>query len=70
MSRSYTLVLEPGEHNWSAFFPEVPGCVATGATREETIEQATEALAFHLEGLRLAGEPVPEPHSEAVEVGA
>ena len=42
MSRSYTLVLEPGEHNWSAFFPEVPGCVATGATREETIQQAAE----------------------------
>ena len=62
--------MEPGEHDWSAFFPEVPGCVATGATREESVERATKALAFHLEGLRLAGESVPEPHSEAVEVGA
>ncbi|HSS10019.1 MAG TPA: type II toxin-antitoxin system HicB family antitoxin [Acidimicrobiales bacterium] len=70
MSRAYTLVLEPGEHNWSAFFPEVPGCVATGATREETIATATEALAFHLEGLRQAGEPLPEPHADAVEVSA
>lgn len=66
--RGYTLVLEPGEGNWSAYFPEVPGCVATGATREETIERAKEALAFHLEGLRQAGEPVPEPHTDAIEV--
>ncbi len=62
MSRSYTLVLESGDHNWSAYFPEVPGCVATGATRDETIAVATEALEFHLEGLRDAGETVPEPH--------
>lgn len=64
----YTLVLERGEHNWSAYFPEVPGCVATGATREDTIVTATEALAFHLEGLRQAGEPIPEGHGDAVEV--
>jgi predicted RNase H-like HicB family nuclease len=67
---AYTLVLEAGEHNWSAYFPEVPGCVATGANRDETIANATEALAFHLEGLREAGEPVPEPHSEAIEIVA
>jgi predicted RNase H-like HicB family nuclease len=65
---AFTLVLEAGEHNWSAYFPEVPGCVATGPTREATIEAAKEALAFHLEGLRAAGEPVPQPHTEAVEV--
>lgn len=47
------LVLESGDRNWSAYFPDVPGCVATGATRAETIERAREALAFHVEGLRL-----------------
>lgn len=67
---TYTLVLEAGEHNWSAYLPEVPGCVATGANREDTIANATEALAFHLGGLRDAGEPVPEPHGEAIEVVA
>ncbi len=67
---AYTLVLEASEHNWSAYFPEVPGCVATGSTREETIANATEALAFHLEGLRQAGQTVPEPHTDAIEVVA
>jgi predicted RNase H-like HicB family nuclease len=63
MAHSYILVLERGEHNWSAYFPEVPGCVATGATRDETVRLATEALSFHLEG-----ETLPELHCEVATV--
>ena len=66
----YLLVLEPGERNWSAYFPDVPGCVATGRTREQTIQRAREALQMHLAGLREDGLELPEPMTTAVEVEA
>jgi predicted RNase H-like HicB family nuclease len=66
----YLLVLEPGDRNWSAYFPDVPGCVATGRTREQTIQRAREALQLHLAGLREDGLELPEPITTAVEVEA
>ncbi|MBV8913107.1 MAG: type II toxin-antitoxin system HicB family antitoxin [Acetobacteraceae bacterium] len=66
----YLLVLEPGERNWSAYFPDVPGYIATGRTRERTIERAREALKMHLAGLREDGLELPEPVTTAVEVEA
>ena len=66
----YLLVLEPGERNWSAYFPDVPGCVATGRSREQTIQRAREALQLHLAGLREDGLELPEPMTTAVEVEA
>jgi predicted RNase H-like HicB family nuclease len=57
----YPIVIEKGESNYSAYAPDVPGCVAVGLTVEETTEQMAEALAFHFDGLREDGEPIPEP---------
>jgi hypothetical protein len=49
----------------SAYSPDLPGCVVTGATREEVEKKMREAIEFHLEGLRLEGETIPAPRSEA-----
>jgi predicted RNase H-like HicB family nuclease len=59
--REYTVLYERGERNWSAYVPDLPGCVATGKTREETEQRIREAITFHIEGLTLGGEPIPEP---------
>lgn len=68
----YTVVIEKAPHNYAAFAPDLPGCVATGAIREAVLEQIREAIAFHIKSLREHGEPVPEPQStaEEVDVGA
>ena len=57
----YAILIEKGSHNYSAYIPDVPGCVATGTTLEEVKQQMQEALEFHLEGLREDAEPIPEP---------
>jgi predicted RNase H-like HicB family nuclease len=64
MSR-YLIVVETTGTGFSAYSPDLPGCVATGVTREEVEREMQEAVEFHIEGLRLAGDPVPEPRSEA-----
>jgi predicted RNase H-like HicB family nuclease len=61
--RRYAVVIEKAPGNYSAYVPDLPGCVATGATVEETEREIREAIEFHLEGLRDAGEPIPEPTS-------
>lgn len=68
----YTVVIERAPNNYAAYVPDLPGCVATGGTREELLEEIREAIEFHIESLREHGEPVPEPQSTAavVEVGA
>ena len=66
--REYTVLYEPGEHNWSAYVPDLPGCIATARTREDLERQIRGAIEFHIEGLRLHGEPVPEPTTEAAKV--
>ena len=68
----YTVVIERAPNNYAAYVPDLPGCVATGDTREELLEEIREAIEFHIESLREHGEPVPEPQSTAavVEVGA
>jgi predicted RNase H-like HicB family nuclease len=63
--KEYLVILERGENCWGAYCPDVPGCIATGATREEAEREYRAALAFHLEGLALEGLPIPEPVSEA-----
>ena len=63
--REYAVLYERGERNWSAYVPDLPGCVATGKTREETEQRIREAITFHIEGLVMDGEPVPEPTVEA-----
>ena len=59
--KNYAAVLEQGPRNWSAYVPDLPGCVAAAATREETERLIQEAIEFHLEGLLLDGTTLPEP---------
>jgi predicted RNase H-like HicB family nuclease len=60
--RRYLIVIEGANgENYSAYAPDLPGCVATGATIEEVEREMHDAIAFHLEGLREAGQPIPEP---------
>ena len=68
----YAIVIEKAEGNYSAYVPDLPGCVATGSTVEETESQIREAIEFHLEGLREDGSPIPEAASrvEYVDVAA
>lgn len=64
----YTVILEKGPRNWSAYVPDVPGCVAAAKTRDETERLIAEALAFHLEALREDGQPIPLPTTLATTV--
>ena len=57
----YAVVFEKAPNNWCAYVPDLPGCVTTGKTLEETRRLIAEAIPFHLEGMRLQGERVPEP---------
>lgn len=62
----YAIVIEKAEANYAAYIPDLPGCVATGATTEEVEQNIREAIALHLAGLREDGQPIP-PASSAVE---
>ena len=55
------IVVEKGTRNYSAYCPDIPGCIATGKTRAQTEKAMREALAFHIEFMREKGEPVPAP---------
>jgi predicted RNase H-like HicB family nuclease len=71
MSR-YLIVIEKTDSGYSAYSPDAAGCVATGRTRDETEANMRDAIAFHLDGMREEGLPVPQPISVAayVEVAA
>ncbi len=60
----YAVVIEKTSTGYSAFVPDLPGCVATGATPEETEAAIAEAIRFHIEGLQTDGDPVPPPTSD------
>ena len=66
----YAVIIEKAENNYSAYAPDIPGCIAVGDTLEETKQMIQEAIEFHLEGMREDGLPIPEPttHTEYVEV--
>lgn len=68
----YAIVIEKAKGNYSAYVPDLPGCVATGATVEEVEAEIREAIEFHIEGMREDGLPIPEPASkvEYVDVAA
>ena len=59
----YAIVVEKAENNYSAYAPDLPGCVANGFTVEETEREMREAIGFHIEGLIEDGLPVPQPAS-------
>jgi predicted RNase H-like HicB family nuclease len=68
----YAIVIENAGGNYSAYVPDLPGCVATGSSIEETEQALREAIEFHLEGMREDGDPIPPPssHVEYIEVAA
>lgn len=64
-SMSYLVVIEKAGRNYSAYSPDLPGCVATGRTRGETQRRMRTAIRMHLDGLAADGLPFPEARSEA-----
>jgi predicted RNase H-like HicB family nuclease len=66
----YAIVIEKAEGNYSAYAPDLPGCVATGATVEEVEKEMRQAIRFHLDGLREDGLPAPPPSALAEYVDA
>ena len=60
----YAIVIEKAAGNYSAYVPDLPGCVATGETVEETETGIREAIELHLEGMREDGLPIPTPQSK------
>ncbi len=56
----YAMIIEPGERNYSAYLPDLPGCVATGSTREDVERNMHEAIMMHIEGLKEDSLPIPE----------
>jgi len=61
--KKYLIVIEPTKTGFSAYSPDLPGCVSTGRTRKEVEQNMREAISFHLDGLREEGQVVPEPHT-------
>jgi predicted RNase H-like HicB family nuclease len=61
----YLIVIEPTRTGFSAYSPDLPGCISTGATREEVERNMQEAIELHLEGLREEGYPIPEPSTSS-----
>ena len=57
----YATIVEKTPSNYSAYVPDLPGCIATGTSIEEVLGQIQSAISFHLEGLQLEGLPIPEP---------
>ena len=68
----YAIVIENAGANYSAYVPDLPGCVATGKTVEEAERSVRQAIRFHLGGMRKDGIPIPQPssHVDYVEVAA
>jgi len=71
MSR-YLIIIEETATGYSAYSPDLPGCIAAGKARDRVEREMHDAIEFHLDGLRRAGEPIPAPRSQAsyCEVGA
>ena len=68
----YAVVIEKASSNYAAYVPDLPGCIATGASIEETETLIREAIEFHLEGLKADGCPIPpaNSHVEYIDIPA
>ena len=64
----YTVILEKGESSYGAFVPDLPGYIAVGEDREQTLCLLKEAVAFHVEGLLAEGLPVPRPNCDITQI--
>jgi predicted RNase H-like HicB family nuclease len=61
----YTVIIESGQNNYSAYVPDLPGCVSTGESYEEVMQNIREAIEGHLNVMREYGDPIPQPVSQA-----
>ena len=59
----YLVIVEQGPASFGAYVPDLPGCIATGESRDEVLQLIREAIEFHIEGLREDGHPIPQPSS-------
>ncbi len=66
--KKFAVVIEKGPNNYSAYVPDLPGCVSAGKTLAEIEKNIREAIEFHIEGMIEDGDPVPEPSSQTIEV--
>jgi predicted RNase H-like HicB family nuclease len=66
----YAIVIERANDNYSAYMPDLPGCIATGPTVDDVEREIRQAIRFHIDGLRADGQPVPEPSAIAEYVEA
>jgi len=66
--RRYTIIIEKAGDNHSAYCPDLPGCIATGSTVEETTQRMKQAIEFHIEGLRREKMVIPRPSTEATSI--
>jgi predicted RNase H-like HicB family nuclease len=60
----FAVVFEKAESNWAAYVPDLPGCITTGSTLQETKRNIHEAVSLHLEAMREVGEPIPAPTTD------
>ncbi|HSN74253.1 MAG TPA: type II toxin-antitoxin system HicB family antitoxin [Anaerolineae bacterium] len=65
MMKRFLVIVEEGDSNLSAYSPDLPGCIATGKTYDETLQNMYEAIEFHLEAMMEDGEPLPQSISMA-----
>jgi predicted RNase H-like HicB family nuclease len=68
MTLKYAVIFEQAESNWAAYVPDLPGCITTGPTLEQTERNIREAIEGHLRTMREFGDAVPEPTSLAKEI--
>jgi predicted RNase H-like HicB family nuclease len=66
----YAVVYEETPRNWAAYVPDLPGCVATGPTRDDVERRIRKGIELHLQAMRDAGEPIPAPTSSVGSVDA
>jgi predicted RNase H-like HicB family nuclease len=64
----YTVIIEEGDTSYGAFVPDLPGCIAAGETKQETLELIKEAIEFHIASLTENGEAIPKPHCNIIQV--
>jgi predicted RNase H-like HicB family nuclease len=61
----YLVIVEKSQNGFGAYVPDLPGCIAAAASREEVLSLIQEAIEFHIEGLRQSGESIPAPRSQS-----
>lgn len=65
MPLKYLVIVERSQNGFGAYVPDLPGCVAAAETRGEVVALIQEAIAFHIDGLKKSGDPVPKPESQS-----